>query len=56
MDDEIVNAIIPQWILSSCQLPTIGQLIVCKFASGSVWAGKYIGAKQTFPKWMGLPE
>jgi hypothetical protein len=37
--------------------PDPGQLIVCYFAkTRSYWAGRYIGVKQSFDRWMPLQE
>lgn len=43
------------WISAKHQLPARGQRIVCEFAQGSLWAGKYQGVKQSFVRWMPLP-
>lgn len=43
------------WIQAQDRLPAIGQRIVCEFAQGSLWAGKYQGRKQAFWRWIPLP-
>jgi hypothetical protein len=45
------------WIPSSYVLPEVGQFVVVLWTGGgTVWAGKYLGIKQTFDYWMPLPE
>ena len=42
------------WIPASEQLPDIGQLVVCRYAQGTVWAGQYHSGIKCV-EWLALP-